>query len=526
MHSKSSLINTISQQIKNNEIILAVRNCEELNKEYPECAQGWYMASILASKIGKKDVALGCIDKALKLNTEDVKYRLKKIESLLDVNEFKLAGKLAHLMLKRSYENASDYTSLGLIFNRLNLHKKSLELYQNALALDPMNGTLIFNIAMQQRFIGQLADAEESLDRALSMNPNDSEAQLMRSSLKKQTPESNHTSEIEDLLRKENESPQYKVQLSYALAKEYEDIGEYKKSFDYLNQGASTRRGHMNYDVQNDVETINTIMSIYQAGLFDGHIHGNNNDEPVFIVGLPRTGTTLVERILSSHSMVFSAGELNQFATQLMRLAHHKSQGKKLPRAELIELTKSLDFTTLGSAYIDSTRYLTGHTPHFIDKLPLNFLYVGLIHLALPNAKIINLNRHPIATCYSVYKYLFTNAYPFSYDLEDMGRYYVAYYRLMEHWNSVMPGVIYTVSYEELVADVENQSRALLGYCGLDWQPDVLRFYESSEASTTASTVQVRQPVYTSSVGIWKQYREQLTPLIRVLEDAGIDLHG
>ncbi|MGI9247933.1 MAG: sulfotransferase family protein, partial [Woeseiaceae bacterium] len=156
------------------------------------------------------------------------------------------------------------------------------------------------------------------------------------------------------------------------------------------------------------------------------------------------------------------------------------------------------------------------------DKLPLNYLYAGLIHLALPNAKIINLKRHPLDTCYAIYKQLFLDAYPFSYDLKELGQYYVAYHQLMEHWHTVLPGVVYTIEYEKLVSDFENETRKLLDHCDLDWQSECLRFYENREASTTASTVQVRQPVYQSSVGRWRNYEKQLQPVVDILADAGL----
>jgi hypothetical protein len=168
---------------------------------------------------------------------------------------------------------------------------------------------------------------------------------------------------------------------------------------------------------------------------------------------------------------------------------------------------------------------MSGKTPRFIDKMPLNFLYAGLIHRALPGAKIVHLQRHPLDTCYAIYKTLFRDAYPFSYSLEELGRYYLAYRGLMAHWESVMPGVIHTVTYEALVDDVERESRRLLEYCDLPWEDGCLRFYENRVASTTASASQVREPVYQSSVGKWHCYREQLQPLREILEQAGVDLH-
>ena len=190
----------------------------------------------------------------------------------------------------------------------------------------------------------------------------------------------------------------------------------------------------------------------------------------------------------------------------------------------MVRSSAKLDFEQLGTTYLQSTRPFTGHTPRFIDKMPLNFLYVGLIHLALPKAKIINLQRYPMDTCYAVYKQLFVDAYPFSYDLKELAKYYAAYHHLMEHWNTVLPGVIHTIKYEDVVSDLEKETRRLLEYCGLEWQAQCLQFHENKEASTTASTAQIRMPVYQSSVGKWRNYREQLQPVVDILEQAGIPI--
>jgi hypothetical protein len=277
----------------------------------------------------------------------------------------------------------------------------------------------------------------------------------------------------------------------------------------------------MQYDGERDLATMAAIRRTFGAEVFASAAAGCETREPVFVLGMPRTGTTLVERILASHTDVFAAGELNNFAMQLMTALRALSAEKKLTRDELVEVSAQLDFARLGESYLASSRPLTGHTAHFIDKMPLNFLYVGLIHLALPNAKIINLQRDPMDTCYAIYKQLFVDAYPFSYDLEELANYYVSYRQLMEHWNVVLPGVVHTVHYEALVADLEKESRRLLEYCGLDWQPRCLQFHENREASTTASSAQIRRPIYTSSVGKWRNYGAQLQPVAAILEQAG-----
>jgi hypothetical protein len=279
----------------------------------------------------------------------------------------------------------------------------------------------------------------------------------------------------------------------------------------------------MRYDVQRDIDTMAAIEGVFTAELFADAAPGSDNDEAIFVVGMPRTGTTLVERVLASHSAVYAAGELGNFANALMQQLRGRS-GQAGGRDEFVRLSASLDFRALGDAYIASTRPFTGNTPRFVDKLPLNFLYTGLIHLALPQARIVNLKRHPLDTCYAVFKQLFVDAYPYSYDLEELGHYYAAYERLMRHWNEVLPGVVCTVEYETLVGDFEAEVRRLLEYCSLDFEAACLRFHENTAASTTASSAQVRQPVYSSSVGRWRQYRERLEPLIATLEDEGIAL--
>jgi hypothetical protein len=327
---------------------------------------------------------------------------------------------------------------------------------------------------------------------------------------------------LQELLR-HTSSPAGLTQLHYALAKELEDIGDYEGSFASLKSGADSRRKHMQYSVATDLQIIATIRDIYGREMFDGPIKGCTDPAPIFVIGMPRTGTTLVQRILGSHSSVYSAGELSTFGLELTRLARDTLRPPPRSGTDFVAGTAQLDFRVLGEAYIEKTKPMRDTSPHFIDKLPFNYLYAGLIHLALPHAKIINLQRHPMDTCYAVYKQLFKDAYPFSYDLDELGQYYMAYRHLMQHWNEVMPGVVHTVKYEAVVADVEGEARRLLQFCELPWEDQCLRFYEDTQASTTASALQVRQPVYASSVSKWRHYAGQLEPLRVQLENAGID---
>jgi hypothetical protein len=244
---------------------------------------------------------------------------------------------------------------------------------------------------------------------------------------------------------------------------------------------------------------------------------------PIFIVGLPRSGTTLVDRILDSHSDVVAAGELNDWALALVDAVRRASGVMQVPRKELVSRSAHVDFAALGADYLRRARRLVGDAPRFTDKMPLNYLYCGLIHRALPAAKIVHLTRHPLASGYAMYKTLFKDGYPFSYDLGEIGRYYIAYRRLMTHWHAVMPGVIYELPYEQLVADQVGETRKLLAYCGLDWQDACVDFHHNAAPTTTASASQVREPLYDSSVSQWRHYAAQLTPLRDQLLAAGID---
>ena len=378
-------------------------------------------------------------------------------------------------------------------------------------------------MASIERYQGFLDLAEQHLTQAISLNPHDYEAYLLRSSLKKQTEQQNHIPQLQQLLSKEIKHPIAKAQLLYALAKEQEDLSLFSQSFQSLKLGATTRRSHMRYDLNHDLTTLNQIVKTFDASLFQENHDAFDYNEAIFILGLPRTGSTLVERVISNHSDVHSSGELNNFALCMMDEVKKVATAPPKSKAELIALTRNINFKALGESYIKSTRPETSQTAHFIDKLPLNSLYIGLIHLALPKAKIIHVTRHPLDTCYSIYKQLFTNGYPFSYDLKELAHYYIEHHKMMQHWLKVLPNVIHQVAYEDVVNDLTGEAKKLISYCKLDWQSKCNDFENNAAPSTTASASQVRQKIYQKSKGQWRNYQQELLPIKQLLEQAGID---
>ena len=500
----------------------AVAECEKLNRLFPAYGSGWHTTSHLMMTLENPRAALAAVEQALLLDARSAAWQLQKGLCLARLGRIADLGAVVEKLSTQKMKTAYQCSALGMLETELGLRERAVKRYERAISLQPDDARHYYNAACMQRSLGDLELAEKNFDAAILRNPADHESYKIRSDLRRQTPENNHVAELTALLKGDIADPRGRVQLQYALAKELEDLGEWQRSIEVLQEGSGNRRRLMKYDVARDLETIAAIKRTFTEDVFATPPAGSDNAEAIFILGMPRTGTTLVERILASHSQVFAAGELNNFAAQLMVMMRKQNADKRVSRDAMVASSAELDFRLLGDAYIESTRPFTGKTAHFIDKMPLNYLYIGLIHLALPNATIINLERDPMDTCYAVFKQLFVDAYPFSYDLKELATYYVAYHQLMEHWNRVLPGVVHTVRYEALVDEPEAHTRQLLDACALEWDPQCLKFYENREASTTASTAQIRRPVYKSSIGKWRNYEQQLQPAVEILRQAGI----
>jgi tetratricopeptide (TPR) repeat protein len=412
--------------------------------------------------------------------------------------------------------------ALGVFYTVAQQESLAVDAFDRLLALAPRHAGGLFNRAAVRRFTGDLAGAETDYDAVINANPLDYEAYHNRSDLRRQTPERNHIADLRSLLQRPIADWRSEVQVRYALAKELEDVREYRESWQQLATGAALRRRHLNYDISRDLQTVDWIRAAFPDAA--PAPAGSPGDSPIFILGLPRSGTTLVERILSSHSAVAPGGELNYFTEALLEAVKISNDGRTLARQELIAASARVDFAALGRDYLERARALTGQRVRFTDKLPLNYLYCGLILRALPDARIVHVTRHPLAVCHAMFKKLFRQGYPFSYDLAEIGQYYVGYRRLMQHWHEVLPGFIHDVSYEELIASQEVETRRLLAFCGLDWEERCLSFERNPAPTATASASQVRSSLYDSSVELWKNYEDRLGGLRQQLTAAGIDV--
>ena len=406
---------------------------------------------------------------------------------------------------------AQRYTMLGM-------HVEAEQCQSRSCASKPDKAEYLYNHATALIALGRLDEAEALLDKVIEMHPGDSDAWYNRSTLRRQTAQGNHVAKIESRIAATPASSPGAVALHYALAKELEDVGQSTRSFQALRQGADARRRLLRYRVEDDAETMRLITDAFDAYFFRRPHHGHEDARPLFIVGLPRSGTTLVDRILSSHGAVLSRGETSDMAVAMVKCA-----GDVVGKAQLVERSTTLDFKALGELYCRNLK--PGPALRQLDKTPINFLYMGLIAAALPNARVIHLRRNPMDACYAMYKTLFRMAYPFSYDLADLGRYWLEYDRMMNHWRQVFPqDRLLEIDYEDLVVNQEDVSRRLVTFAGLEWEPACLSFERNAQPSLTASAAQVRQPMYQSSIGLWRRYSEELMPLRDMLAAAGIPI--
>jgi hypothetical protein len=320
----------------------------------------------------------------------------------------------------------------------------------------------------------------------------------------------------------EENSPQVLAFLHYARGKELEDLQQWDRAFDDFSKGAAARREASKYDEAAEIAMFQELEKTCTTQWLDSQKIGHEDASPIFVVGQPRTGTTLIERIISSHSQVHSAGELQQFSLGFRRLSNY--QEPKRFSAELINKAVDLDGEKLGAMYLETTRKMRGDTPRFVDKLPANYLYIPLILKALPNAKIVHVDRNPMDACFASFKQLFADAYPHSYEQTEMARHHARYKKLMMTWRERFPGRFFDISYEETAANLEPNARQLIDYLGLPWEDTCLNFHQHTGAVSTASAAQVREPAHTRSIGRWKHYEQQLAPMRETLASEGIEV--
>jgi len=398
--------------------------------------------------------------------------------------------------------------------------------YRKVLELRPLHAGAWLGLGHTLKTVGQQEEAIAAYRECIRLKPGNGETYWSLANLKTYTLSDQDIAAMEAQLAREDNAEsreddldsQSRVNFLFALAKAWEDRGDFERAWACYLEGNSTQRMEENYDPVRTEVLNDAMIQVFDRELLEakGGL-GHPSHEPIFIIGLPRSGSTLLEQILASHSQVEGTAELPYAGVVANSLNRNRADGVSYPQA-VRELAEA-DLRKLGQDYLDLARiHRTEGRPRFIDKMPNNFPTVGFLHLILPNAKIIDARRYPLDSCLSCYRQLFARGQNFTYDLTDIGEYFLQYQRMMDHWHEVLPGRVLTVQYEDMVTDFDNQVRRLLDYCGLPFEESCVRFWETERPVRTASSEQVRQPIYTKSVHRWRRYEHHLGELIEVLQ--------
>ncbi|MEW5687313.1 MAG: sulfotransferase [Pseudomonadota bacterium] len=414
----------------------------------------------------------------------------------------------AAMWLPRPSADALD--AMAFYARKLGRHALSNRLYRGAAITAPDDSQLQYNLATSERSLGRLSHAAEACAEALRLDPSAFPALLLRSEVTRATTAANHITDLQARLAT-TRSDRGRMFTAYALGKELHDVGDYDGAFAAFQLGAGVRRRNLDYDIATDEAKLHRIAEAFADPSAAQGAEPGAGARHLFIVGLPRSGTTLLERILGALPQVRSNGETDNFAHALLHASPRGTEDvftrcAKAPAAAVAERYEAL------AAH-------GGFAGTIIEKLPLNYLYVGAIRRALPAARIVWMRRHPLDSCFAMFRTLFAEAYPFSYDLEELGRYYVAYQRLMRHW---APASMIEVSYEALARNPRETAREVAERCGLAWSDDALDLTRNHTASLTASAPQVRGEIYATSCGVWRSYARHLAPLTAVLSAGGL----
>jgi len=496
----------------------ALTAAEQAVKAGPSRPDAWFLYGSTLSELGRYEEAVAALARSADLTPPSpakAHVLAEKAKALTGAWRWADAADAARQALALKPTDPEVNNLLGLALTRIKRLEPALDQLEAAVAARPDRPDFWVNCGLARFYMGRIDAAEAAFENAIRGAPAMAQAHLALSKLKRWTPERNHVDRLQ-ATRSAAPLPMDRARLDYALFKELDDLGAREEAWSALDRAASAAAGLRPWSADRETRLVERLETKFPPALFKSAPPRKGGPRPIFIIGLPRSGTTLVERILAAHSRVSAMGELQTFRVIM--------KGDGVDEADLISpeaLDGEFRWAKIAQSYWRETAYLAGRSPQVIDKLPQNHLFAGPIRLAFPEAAIIHVRREPMDSLFGAYKLLFGRAYAWSYRFQDLHDHYLAYRRLMTHWRNCLGEGLIEVSYETLTADPETEIRRLLDRCGLPFEEACLSPHETEGAVTTSSASQVREPISRKSVGAWRKYAEGLEPLRAMLERSG-----
>lgn len=481
-------------------------------------ARAHYLAALIALDSNDRGTAARALERTVTLNPQHAGGWAQLARLSLTDGAFVRAEACLENAVKLDPSNPETQDLIGTVFRLAGNLTASGEWHRKAVAALPSHVPFRVNLANHYLYFGETEAAAGILRSCVADEPGNPQLHWLLANAARAA-DGAHIRDMQRQLRRATH-PRAIAWLAYAIGKEAEDLERWEEAFAAFDQGAAARRTTVAYDEAEEEELFATLAMAFDDSWLAGATHGPADASPIFIVGEPRTGSTLLERMLGAHDCVTPAGELRHFG-----FAVRKATGLHEMRefsADLVRAAARADPARVAEAYLESTAPFHSATPHFVDKLPRNVLWLPLILAALPNARVLLIDREPLDLCFAMFKQLFADAYLFSYDQEETARHHARYRRLTDIWKSRFGERFLTLDYEALVREPETTLRSVLGFAGLSWQEACLQRPGAGDAVATASAAQVREPLHTRSVGRWRRYERHLGPMRAVLEKSGL----
>ena len=492
----------------------ADRICREYLRDHPHDIEAMRLLANIGRDLNIYEDAEFLLESALLFDPENAKIKYDYINILTKRQKYGEALKHAQDFYNEDKKNINAMKLLSTALFRTDRYQEAIDIYNDILKLEPKNTDVMLSMGHLYKTSGEIDKSINCYQTAYKTDKYFGDSYWSLANLKTYTFSESEVISLDKMVNDPYVSVDEKTFMHFALGKAYEDLNEYEKSFNHYKEGNLIKKSKALFNVNDFEKECTNQIDVCTNDLFEMKSKwGSESKAPIFILGLPRVGSTLIEQILSSHSLVEPTHELPNIISTALRLNERKSQDKKSRYPDILLSLSSPQLKLIGDKYIKDSEVFRSNKPYFIDKMPNNFRHIGLIKLILPNAKIIDIRRSSMSACFSCFKQLFAEGQEFTYDLKDLAGYYNNYVELMNHWNKVLPNQILSINYEDVVNNFEDSVRDILEYCEIPFEKECLEFYKSKRSVKTPSAEQVRQPIYTSGMDYWKNYEPYLDDL-------------